>query len=155
MMNAELISSNTTDEAGSGGSRCYSCGFESVGYGQFCRLCGALLADVADLELPDNPSETLITNRDDDSATLITNREDSSPSYSTKPSVQKVSHRHISESLIETLTTSLLNKRANGFENRMSKILLLTLIVLPLWLLIIAISPFDAFLAARTAVKAG
>ena len=152
MMIAELISSMNANSNGS--NRCFACGLETA-YGQFCRHCGALLADAGDLELPDNPSETLITNRDDNSPTLITNRDDSSPSYSTQPLVQKVSHRHISESLIETLTTSLLNKRANGFENRMSKILLLTLIVLPIWLLIIAISPFDAFLAARTAVKAG
>ena len=142
MMIAELISS--IDENSRGSIRCFACGSETA-YGQFCRHCGALLADAEDLELPIEATETLITQPDGDSL----------PSYSTKPLVQKVSHRHISESLVETLTTSLLNKRANGFENRMSKTLLLALIVLPIWLLIIAISPFDALLAAKTAVKAG
>ena len=142
MMIAELISS--MDANSRGDNRCFACGLETA-YGQFCRHCGALLADVEDLELPIEATETLITKPDGDC----------SPSYSTKPLVQKVSHRHISESLIETLTASLLNKRANGFENRMGKALLLALIVLPIWLLIIAISPFDAFLAAKTAVKAG
>ena len=139
----EWISS--TDETRGSSRMCYSCGFEMVAYGQFCRFCGALLAAAADLDLPKNTSATLVTNDDDDS----------SPSYSTTPLAQKAVYQRISKPLIKTLLTSLLVNKANCFENRMVKVLLLALIVLPIWLLIIAISPFDAFLTAKTAVKDG
>lgn len=70
----------------------------------------------------------------------------------TKPlSDQTGEFQTYSDQLLKVVTTSLAAKTATTNTNRNVQRLVCTLIALPLWMLIVMLSPLDAYVAAKTA----
>jgi hypothetical protein len=75
-------------------------------------------------------------------------------SYATQKFTQRELYKQFSSELVKTLTPKVSRRRCRILrENRFLSGVMFALIVLPIWLLIISLSPFDAFLAAKSAVS--
>jgi hypothetical protein len=122
-----MTSSSQTETVVS--NRCRNCNRYSVAPHNFCRWCGfqseSNLAAAESAELHPN------------STTVLGRREEVSGSLSRLP--------------LNALTQSLLVKTGSLRLNRCSALLLAVLIAIPMWLLIILLSPFDAYVSAKTA----
>jgi hypothetical protein len=62
-------------------------------------------------------------------------------------------YRTISGPLVKSATGRLAAKKTGRLKGRWSRGLILALISIPIWLMIVLLSPFDAYAAARATVK--
>ena len=132
------------DELTTSSINCPSCGFEATMFDQFCRACGKARTARIKTGIKGNTQASLAT-----TVGLIP-----PVSYATAKFTQRELCRHFSNELVKTLTPRVSRRRCRILrENRFLSGLMFAMIVLPIWLLIISLSPFDAFLAAKSAVS--
>ncbi len=113
---------------------CHRCFGELIESDHFCRWCGVEQGDIEHGEktIADKSSELA----DYETVTL---REDAPAPTS------------ISQQLVSTMTAHAATRTATLRKHRVVASLLALLIAVPFWLLIIVLSPLDAYLAARAA----
>jgi hypothetical protein len=109
---------------------CGNCSAELYAFARFCRFCGT----------PSGESRLESSNRPEaaDSRELQTRLLQVTDSY-----------RPVSGPLIGAVGAGFVGSRALQVRGGLAKTLLFALISIPLWLLIVLLSPFDAYLAAR------
>ena len=113
---------------------------EIIACDKFCRRCGARQrAETEALETPASLAPT-------------TGLDELSP-YATAPLQTEDLYHPISGPLVKSVTASLTAKKTARLKGRWSKGLILSLISIPIWLMIVLLSPFDAYIAARTTVE--
>ncbi len=123
---------------------CQHCRSGALAGDKFCRRCGARRASV--METYETPASLALT-LDLDEA----------PVYATVPLVTdplaiEMMRRPISGPLVKSVTGSLNMPTTAQLESRWSKSLLLALTSLSIWLMIVLLSPLDAYAAARVTV---
>jgi predicted amidophosphoribosyltransferase len=111
---------------------CLSCAHELRTGDKFCRRCGARQDYITD---PVNSAE------------LATR-------YKTAPLPQLGAYRRVSGPLVAQLAADI-SARAAQVNNCLLRHLVLAIIVLPLWLLIILLSPLDAYATAKAIAGQG
>jgi len=112
-----------------GGERCRACNRESTARDNFCRWCGAQQSD--DL-IACAGAECL------GQTTTILSQDEGTP-------------RSLSSLPLEALTQAVTIKTGPLCMNRVVALVVAVLVAIPMWLLIILLSPFDAYLSAKTA----
>ena len=110
--------------------RCATCNRESTATDNFCRWCGA--------------------NHGDDSA-FEARYADSTDRKTTLMQKDERIEKPVSSPLIGTLTKIIEVKTGSLNLSRFGALALSALIVVPIWLLIILLSPIDAYVSARAA----
>jgi len=129
---------------------CHTCSAEARDRDRFCRRCGANLAAA--------PSGAAIAPAE---AGLLIASPGPSPStspYGTSPLTQtainhRVSGHRVSGTLLATITNGVPANLAAYSLNRVARRVIIALISIPIWLLIILLSPLDAYFAARAIAK--
>lgn len=130
---------NSETGEGTSGGLCHLCGSSGLAYDKFCRHCGTRQgAETKAFETPDSLAPTTGF--------------DESPSYLTAPIKAEDLYRAISGPLVKSVTGSLTSKKTARLKSRWSRNVILALISIPIWLMIILLSPFDAYIAAKTTV---
>jgi ribosomal protein L40E len=122
---------------------CQACEAELQERDKFCRRCGARqsgpLAASHVIGQPHGTEELA---------------HDSRPApYATAPLPPIESPRSFSGALAQAIAASVAANAAQHIQHRCAQKLLLALISLPIWLIIILLSPLDAYLAAKAAVQ--
>lgn len=103
---------------------CYSCGHELHDHDRYCRRCG-----VSQSEQRDQPSyQTLAMTNDD-------------------------LYHTISGPMVKAVTTEMRAVTTAPFGTALIRPVVLALISVPIWLLIILLSPLDAYVAAKAAAN--
>lgn len=111
-----------------GSKRCHNCNRESASPDNFCRWCGFHQSE-GSLVAP--KSAQWQTSR-----TTVLEHEEEIP-------------RSVSRQPLDALTQSAGEKTGSLRLNRYGALVIAVLVAIPMWLLIILLSPFDAYLAAR------
>jgi hypothetical protein len=112
--------------------RCHACAAELLDTHKFCRRCGA---------------------RHPDGYITSTDLAHSS-NWQTRPLAGNTGeHASYSSQLIRIVTESLSARTSTKRLNRKSRWLVSTLITIPIWLLIVMLSPLDAYTAAKSAAN--
>jgi len=123
---------------------CRACGGKGFGGDRFCRACGMQHIEQAAGGLAGL----------NNSASLAVTKGISSPSsYATAPLAQKGNFQSFSGPLVRLITESVTATQTTRLQNRWSKRLALAVISIPIWLLIVLLSPLDAYVAAKMAVE--
>lgn len=127
-------------EIKSGGRHCQLCGTGAFAADRFCRRCGArhhveaealaLFASLAVTKDLDEPSDCV-----------------------TAPLSPEDRYRAVSRPLLKAVTANLATPQTTRLKSRLGKSVTLTLISLPIWLLIVLLSPLDAYVAARATLE--
>lgn len=112
-----------------GGERCRTCNRESAARDNFCRWCGA--------QQGDDPVAAAGAEWLAQKTTVLTQNEGTPRSLSSLP--------------LNALTQAVAMKTGSLRLNRVAALAVAVLVAIPMWLLIILLSPFDAYLSARTA----
>ena len=112
-----------------GGERCRTCNRESTARDNFCRWCGAQQSDD---QLAGAGAGWL-----GQKTTILTQNEGTPRSLSSMP--------------LDSLTQAVTVKTGSLRLNRVVALAIAVLVAIPMWLLIILLSPFDAYLSARNA----
>ena len=110
--------------------QCHSCSAQLPEYDNFCRCCGIVQRAAGDL-----PAQAEIL--------------ESEPAVS----VQKPVSQTLSSQLVISLTRNVALKTTPLRETRVGTKVVAGLMVLPIWLLIILLSPVEAYTAARAATR--
>lgn len=110
--------------------QCHACATGVLECDKFCRRCGARQLNRY------NTAEEMKNLSEGETRPLT---------------VQTGEFQTYSGQLLKVVTTSLAAKTAAGHSSRRLQRLVCTLIALPLWMLIVMLSPLDAYAAARTA----
>lgn len=103
---------------------CYSCGHELHEHDRFCRRCGV------------NQSEHC-----------------NQPSYRTLAMTDDDLYHTISGPMVKAVTAEMKAVTTTPFGTALIRPVILALISVPIWLLIILLSPLDAYAAARAAAN--
>ncbi len=112
--------------------QCDSCNRQMSATDNFCRLCGA--------------------HQSDKPVTAINNPGGSDFETRTLQSDLQI-HQSLSGLLLNALNRDVASKTASLRLNRFGGIALALLVAVPMWLLIILLSPLDAYMSARTASR--
>jgi ribosomal protein L40E len=113
---------------------CRTCGAEQHGHDKFCRRCGASQRRVIA------------------SAAGVT----SDPGWiagETRPLPGTKHYDSVSGALVNLVTEGVSTRASSLFVNRWTMLLASTLVAIPLWLMIVMLSPLDAYVAARTIAR--
>jgi hypothetical protein len=108
---------------------CPNCSREIREGDKFCRRCGVNLNEVSAVESPD--------------------RKEAESKYRTSRLLEGDDCRRISGLLMKSLMGSA-TVRASRIDSRFAKLVISMLAAAPLWLVIVLLSPFDAYVAARS-----
>ena len=119
---------------------CPACGAGMLVQNQFCRQCGAQQGDVGWAD-GFSSHETVLLG--------VANDEDQSVSYSTTL-LEETFYHAVSAPLIKTATVSLTATKTEQLRSPWSKGLIMMLVLVPIWLMIVLLSPLDAYVAAKT-----
>ncbi|MEW6130223.1 MAG: zinc ribbon domain-containing protein [Acidobacteriota bacterium] len=122
---------------------CTVCGAGVLADNQFCRQCGAQ---------QDNPDWTDEFSSQPTVALAMANDQDRSVSYATTTMDENFYHA-VSTPLIKSATEGLTSRQTGQLQSQWSKTLVLALILLPIWLMIMLLSPLDAYLAAKASLQ--
>jgi hypothetical protein len=122
---------------------CTVCGAGILADNQFCRHCGAHQPEEAWAEGFSSQATVALARPNDMGDPFA---------YKTKVLGQDF-YQEVSIPLIKKVTGQLTSQKTEYFRNPWSQRVLLTLIVVPIWLMIVLLSPLDAYLAAKTTVK--
>ena len=118
---------------------CQHCGSGALAGDKFCRRCGARRASATEsCETPASLALTLGL--------------DEAPTYATAPFASEMLRHPISGPLVKSVTGSLIAPATTQLQSRWGKRLLLALTSLSIWLMIVLLSPLDAYAAARVTV---
>jgi hypothetical protein len=89
-----------------------------------------------------------------DSASLaVTKGIGSPPAYATAPLALQGGYQSFSGPLVKLITESVTATKTSRLQSRWGKRLALAAISIPIWLLIVLLSPLDAYVAAKMAVE--
>jgi hypothetical protein len=123
---------------------CHACSGQVFGNDRFCRTCGVRQTEqVAGSFAGINNSVSL----------AVTKGVSSPPAYVTARLGPKGGYQSFSGSLVKLITESVTATNTARLKSRWSKRLALAVISIPIWLLIVLLSPFDAYVAAKMAVE--
>lgn len=128
---------NTLKET-TGFKLCRTCRNEGNEFDRFCRRCGA------------RQSEPLAEHT---IALAATRGFDAPSQYATAPLNATGAYHTISRPLVQSVTTRLRSGSTAQLKSRWGKGVLLALISVPIWLMIILLSPLDAYAAARSTIE--
>jgi hypothetical protein len=124
-------------------NQCQTCGAEQIETDKFCRRCGARQSNSID-------RSRIITSGFGSGST----DKSEYSGYNTKPlPVNRTGHRSCSDQLVNIVTQELSERTSPIRANRLVMHLISVLITAPLWLMIVLLSPLDAYLAAKNIVK--
>jgi hypothetical protein len=118
---------------------CVACGGGLLQTDRFCRWCSARQL-----------------NNNSEYSALITERIADNPYYRDSEFEQKKgadSYRPVSGPLVKVMAQNVSTGALSQPRNRVTQTLLTTLLSFPLWLMIVFLSPFDAYFAARSMAK--
>ncbi|HKS41375.1 MAG TPA: hypothetical protein VJX74_12250 [Blastocatellia bacterium] len=127
--------------------RCHSCSSGLQTSDSFCRSCG--ISQTTGAVTPDSNEnwrhcETTVLNNDNEIDT------DESLSSSLDDTLtQTETYESLSSPLVKTLTQNIATRTSSLRSNRFSMSIVAVLIAIPIWLLIILLSPIDAYTAIR------
>lgn len=127
--------------------QCFGCQMLIRNSDKFCRHCGIKQSDA------NKPAKN---NSDaDNPKTQSGNLPKNSPSepYSTKPLVQAAVPHPASGPLLQAIVNGITNGAAKISSNKFTQQTALVLMSIPVWLLIVFLSPVDAWLATKSIVK--
>lgn len=123
---------------------CCSCGGGLLERDRFCRWCGQCQASIE--PLPDDKSFHK-------SATTPSAGGPTSPYTTSGLSVASAKpdfYRPVSGPLVQAALANISTSPVADFTSRMARKLIFVLISIPVWLIIVLLSPLDAYLAARS-----
>jgi hypothetical protein len=112
--------------------QCQSCGAKLLDRDKFCRRCGVEASD---------PS------------TVVSRRADSSDLKAGEVGGTGTLRRSYSGSLVGIVTQELSERTSSLHANRWAMHLVSALVALPLWLMIVLLSPLDAYVAAKAIAR--
>jgi hypothetical protein len=122
---------------------CCNCGSQGYERNRFCKRCGARQTG----------SQALRNAADERIESLaVTEELKPSSSYVTAPLVPETVCHKVSGPLVKAVTASLSANPCANLESNLAKRVVLVVILLPVWLFIVLLSPIDAYVVARTAV---
>ena len=126
-----------------GFKHCQGCSAVQISRDKFCRRCGVSQSHRAE-------SLNCITGRVDGAIVGRAERSD----YETKPlSRCRTWRRSYSGRLVSIVTQELSGRTSSVRANRWARTLVSLLVAVPLWLLIVLLSPLDAYVAANDLAK--
>ena len=114
-------------------TQCLACGFVLLGADRFCRKCGVSQAQIAVLSTSQNGSCLAECFSSD-----------------WLPPLWSKSYRPVSGPLIDAVTHGVRTIGTQQLLIRSVRALVLALVSVPIWLLIILLSPLEAYLVAKT-----
>ncbi len=127
--------------------RCHNCLSELQTSDNFCRSCG--ISQTTGAVTPETDEswrhcETTVLNNDDEieiSESLSSSLDDTL--------IQTETYQSVSSPLVKTLTQNVATRTSSLHSNRFGVSIVAVLIAIPIWLLIILLSPIDAYTAIR------
>jgi hypothetical protein len=123
-------------------NQCRVCGAEQINFDKFCRRCGAKQSS------PIDQSTNLASGI---TAGCINN---TTSGFETRTfHVNLTKRRSCSDQLVSIVTQELSERTSSIRANRWIMHLISVLVTAPLWLMIILLSPLDAYLAAKNIAK--
>ena len=122
---------------------CCNCGSQGCEHDHFCKRCGARQTGS---QAPRNAAEESIA------SSAVTGELKPSSSVVTAPLVPETVCHKVSGPLVKSVTASLSANPCANLESNLAKRVILMVILLPVWLFIVLLSPIDAYVVARTAV---
>jgi hypothetical protein len=117
---------------------CAACASGLLERDRFCRMCGALQPDQAGLAAATAEPRTYMTSR---------------LSTGLAATVRGEVYHRVSEPLVEAVLTGALSGHSGNNESPVLKRLMLALISIPVWLIIVLLSPLDAYAAVRNLAR--
>jgi hypothetical protein len=117
---------------------CLACRTEAREQDRFCRHCGA------------SHSATLVSRTSNNLTSGSLNYGNSSPRYNTFPLAPAKTYRCVSRSLVNIVTIGVSANAAGYLDNHLIRRVILALLLIPIWLIIILLSPLDAYATAKT-----
>jgi len=137
------MTTEMTQEGKVGMKCCHSCGSEGCEHDRYCRRCGARQSE--SLAPRSAGAETT-------ASLAVTSELEPPSSYVTAPLVQGTVYHTVSGPLVKSVTASLSANTSASLESKLAKRVILVVISIPVWLIIVLLSPIDAYVVAKTAV---
>lgn len=122
---------------------CTACGFGLLEPDRFCRLCGSRQPDISVSTL----DQTIEVRR---SAAGL-DRAHTTVDLGTNTPL--VAYRSVSAPLVNAVVTGALAGASTENQSRVIKRLILALISIPIWLMIVLLSPLDAYAAVKNLAR--
>ena len=135
-----MMSSSQTEKVA---GRCPNCDRHAAAPDNFCRWCGTHRREAA-LSTTDPVWQT-------GSTTVLGQNVEMRSSKTTGLGRAEEPSQSLSRLSLETLSQSVAMKTGSLRLNRYGALLVAMLIAIPMWLLIVLLSPFDAYLSAKAA----
>lgn len=123
---------------------CRACGAEARDHDRFCRRCGDHLVE---------PERAAIVPVGASCAIASSGPSPSTPPYVTSPLTHTVINHRVSGALITSITNGVSANLAIYPINRAVRRLIIALISIPIWLVIILLSPLDAYFTAKVIAR--
>jgi hypothetical protein len=123
--------------------RCHNCSNERQTSDSFCRSCG-ISQTMSDQDESWRHSVTTVLETDDG----IENSQSLSGSLD-DTLIQPGSYQSLSSPLVKSLTKNVATRTSSLHSNRFGVSIVAVLIAIPIWMLIILLSPLDAYTAIR------
>ena len=123
---------------------CHACNNDMLVCDRYCRRCGA------------QQTESMLQNeigKQSDASIATTKDLDDMSSFVTAPLQTEDLYHTVSSPLVKSVTERLAANKTARLKSRWSRGLILALISIPIWLMIVLLSPFDAYTAARSTVE--
>jgi ribosomal protein L40E len=117
--------------------RCRNCGAAQIDRDKFCRSCGA--SQIRPVDLLNLPAA---------GGGLLVNRA-GGPSRDTAPLSGGTLRRSYSGPLVDVVTQKLSEQTSPLRANRRAVLFIRLMVAAPLWLMIVLLSPLDAYVAAK------
>ncbi|MGH9838208.1 MAG: hypothetical protein ACREEM_05435 [Blastocatellia bacterium] len=122
---------------------CHACGSDGYEHDRFCRRCGARRSG-----LPAPRSGGVETT----ASLAATSEVRPSLSYVTGTLAREILYHKVSGPLVKSVTASLSANTRASLESKLVRRVVLAVISIPIWLIIVLLSPIDAYVVARAAV---
>ena len=148
---------------------CFACQAELLESDRFCRRCGVSQQTVgfAAHEKPPDKATGDSLNRQETASRLAANDAfefyvtgdglllDERPpaGYRTTTLVKEKAYGRVSGSLVSAIAASVSENAATYFNNRLARKVIPAMILIPIWLIIILLSPLDAYATAKMLAK--
>lgn len=121
---------------------CRACGTSLLTTHRFCRLCGASQGHLE-----------FVTRRHDSISNPMPSTRILAPHSERKALLRAGGYRSISGSVLDSFVTSELTAATSRIKSRAAKRAVAAAITIPLWLMIVLLSPLDALHASRQVTK--
>jgi len=118
---------------------CGACGVDVLERDKYCRRCG----------VKQPVTTTIATNVLTVSGVLANNFIEPLPAAPTSALSEVNAYHKVSGPLVEAVTAGISANAFSKFHNQLVRQSLSALLSIPIWLMIILLSPFDAYLAAK------